>query len=77
MVAVVVDRGELGMFTSSSRGPLSYELAPPFPQIVQFPDVDRAVLSAEGDAASEAAPPGDRLAAAWPDFLKQVLAPDR
>lgn len=65
------------MITSSSHGPLAFELAPPFPVFMQFPDVDRAVLSAECDWASDTAPPSDRLAAAWPDFLKQVLEPRR
>ena len=65
------------MITSSSHGPLSYELAPPFPVFVQFPDVERAVLSAECDWAPEAETSHARLDAAWPDFLKQVLAPAR
>ena len=75
MVAVLVDRGELAMITSSSHGRLAFELAPPFPAFVQFPDVDRAVLSVEYDCAPEAATSGARLDAAWPDFPKQVLAP--
>ena len=63
------------MITSSSHGPLSFELAPPFPVFVQFPDVDGAVLRAECDWAPEAATARARLDAAWPDFLNQVLAP--
>ena len=60
------------MITSSSHGPLAFELAPPFPAFVQFPDVDGAVLRAECDWAPETA--DARLDSAWPDFLKQVLA---
>ncbi len=63
------------MITSSSHGPPSYELAPPFPAFLQFPDVDHAVLRAESDWAPPAAIGRARLDAAWPDFLKQVLTP--
>jgi len=65
------------MITSLPHGPLSFELAPPFPADVRFPDVDSAVLSGECDWAPPAATPNERLDAAWPDFLKQLLAPDR
>lgn len=60
------------MSASSPHGPLSFELAPPFPAFVRFPDVDIAVLRTECDWAPETA--DARLDAAWPDFLKQVLA---
>ena len=63
------------MITSSPHGPLSFELAPPFPAFVQFPNVDSDVLRNECDWAPEAATSRARLDAAWPDFLKQLLAP--
>jgi len=73
IVALRLDRGELDMIASSSHGPLSFELAPPFAALIQFPDVDSAVLRAEGEWEPAAATPRARLDAAWPDFLKQVL----
>ena len=74
MLALPEDRGELDMITSSSHGPLSFEIAPPFAASIQFPDVDSAVLRAEGDWEPSAQAARARLQAAWPDFLRQVLA---
>ncbi|MBC7636332.1 MAG: hypothetical protein H7251_12090 [Acetobacteraceae bacterium] len=62
------------MITSSSHRPLSFELAPPFAASIQFPDVDSAVLHAEGVWEPTASAARASLEAAWPDFLSQFFA---
>ena len=73
IVAVAVDRGELALNVALPHGLLPFDLAPPFATAIHFPDVDSAVLNAEGDWEPTALAAHPCLEAAWPNFLKQVL----